>query len=587
MSGGYVPNVVPLGARVQRIAGAALIVAYGAFGIFLDDLIIPAKHGSVHLHGLPAWCMLAAIVCAAAVLLSAVADHYDTRNNEAVYRRFGKLANRLGWLFFALAMSLNLAGVAYPAASAVTVWSAVIGALMFLLIVGLAVVQERNVERLRASGPAPALPRTRLGRAARPRVRIFFAVLLGAVGGLLLFIAVPGLFGFHFISAVLSSLAVAMLLAAHLLFVRRHSADAASPRRPWSWRPVRIALLLIVGVWAIWYTGARQQGVWDAMHEDERRAAPAWPYGLNDFTGGQSMDELRTRLSAQGFRMRCYGNLTAQEKIEPDDIALCWTIANNTAGIPSSMITLYFGAEGLRRIRFFYRKDTWEAVKQWFDQTAGMSLGTFSFDQDGHPVLGRMGRTGVSLVSKPGVMGWVALLWLSRERIAAGPCRTSEFDDARWRLLCRDWQASSEVVARGTVTSEAETAEAPPFQRLERIFDRFPQCPGPELAWVPGKPPAYIAERGLRPYDTSADFARFRLFDVLFGLQVRELWLSPTGKGELVLVFDETLADARRVLAARFGDDVLRQRAPPSPVGMELVASADGRRSQLQCRHEP
>lgn len=57
----------------------------------------------------PAWLLYTAMVSAALNMLSVVADHYDTRNNEYTYQRFLKLTQTLGCCFFILALILDLA----------------------------------------------------------------------------------------------------------------------------------------------------------------------------------------------------------------------------------------------------------------------------------------------------------------------------------------------------------------------------------------------------------------------------------------------------------------------------------------------
>jgi hypothetical protein len=54
--------------------------------------------------------MYAAMVCACAVLLSVVADHYDRRNNEINYRRFARIGKISGWLLFFLSLALYALG---------------------------------------------------------------------------------------------------------------------------------------------------------------------------------------------------------------------------------------------------------------------------------------------------------------------------------------------------------------------------------------------------------------------------------------------------------------------------------------------
>ncbi len=97
----HTPNHISLSSRWFYAIASPLIVAYGAYGIWIDDLFLPGKRGpGTHLHGVAAWLMFAAIVAAALNMVSVIIDHFDTRNNETNYRRFAKITS---WSGFALA----------------------------------------------------------------------------------------------------------------------------------------------------------------------------------------------------------------------------------------------------------------------------------------------------------------------------------------------------------------------------------------------------------------------------------------------------------------------------------------------------
>jgi len=58
---------------------------YGCYGIWENDLFIPARKGKgIHLHDLSLWVAFAAIICACCNLLLVIADHYDKRDNEEI-----------------------------------------------------------------------------------------------------------------------------------------------------------------------------------------------------------------------------------------------------------------------------------------------------------------------------------------------------------------------------------------------------------------------------------------------------------------------------------------------------------------------
>jgi hypothetical protein len=99
------PNHFSVGERVRNTLLALALLAYGSWGVYVNDLYVPGKRGKgIHFHGYPAWAMFAALVCAAAVLLALVVDHYDRRHNEHHYEWFKKQATAAGWWFFAMAV---------------------------------------------------------------------------------------------------------------------------------------------------------------------------------------------------------------------------------------------------------------------------------------------------------------------------------------------------------------------------------------------------------------------------------------------------------------------------------------------------
>lgn len=108
----FEPNSFNLGERVMNTLLALALLAYGAYGLFVDDLYLPGRRSrsGVHLHGTPAWIMYGAFICAAAVLLALVIDHYDRRNNEHHYETFKHWAGRAGLAFFVVALLWHVLG---------------------------------------------------------------------------------------------------------------------------------------------------------------------------------------------------------------------------------------------------------------------------------------------------------------------------------------------------------------------------------------------------------------------------------------------------------------------------------------------
>lgn len=105
----YSPNHIPRGERIKNVLLSTALLAYGTFGLWIDDLYLPGKRSSgIHLHGYPAKVMYLAMLFACANLLAVVVDHCDQRNNEHSYRRMAKLTQIAGWTTFVLALVLDL-----------------------------------------------------------------------------------------------------------------------------------------------------------------------------------------------------------------------------------------------------------------------------------------------------------------------------------------------------------------------------------------------------------------------------------------------------------------------------------------------
>ena len=115
MHSDHTPNHIPKSERFLNSLYAVVIIVLGTIGLTTGELLIPGKRSSgpngIALQGASAWLMYAAMVCACAVLLSVLADHYDRRNNEISYRRFAQIGKILGWSLFFLSLALYAFGV--------------------------------------------------------------------------------------------------------------------------------------------------------------------------------------------------------------------------------------------------------------------------------------------------------------------------------------------------------------------------------------------------------------------------------------------------------------------------------------------
>ena len=115
----YIPNSIPTRTRAFHVGASLLLLAYGSYSLGRNSLYLPTKirkyggpyrrYDYLHLQDAAAWLMVAAFVCAAALMLSVVLDHYDERNNEAYYQRAAQVLRWLGWSFFILALLRHMA----------------------------------------------------------------------------------------------------------------------------------------------------------------------------------------------------------------------------------------------------------------------------------------------------------------------------------------------------------------------------------------------------------------------------------------------------------------------------------------------
>jgi len=98
----HVPNHIPSKTRLRYFLSSLVLLGYGALGLYLDDLFVPTRRSGsttgLHLHGTAALLMYAAMLTAAANMISVVIDHYDMRPNERRYRRFAFWSEIAAWL---------------------------------------------------------------------------------------------------------------------------------------------------------------------------------------------------------------------------------------------------------------------------------------------------------------------------------------------------------------------------------------------------------------------------------------------------------------------------------------------------------
>jgi hypothetical protein len=107
--GNYIPNDIPINERILNIIISMSFLAYGLYGLYKGEIYIPGKRGDgMHLYGEAVWIMLAGLICGAIVFISVVLDHYDKRDNEHKYYKFGSAVKYMGIGCFSLAIIWEL-----------------------------------------------------------------------------------------------------------------------------------------------------------------------------------------------------------------------------------------------------------------------------------------------------------------------------------------------------------------------------------------------------------------------------------------------------------------------------------------------
>jgi hypothetical protein len=109
VDGKYVPNEIPFRTRFWGMSASVVLIAYGSFGVFTNDLYIPGKRGNgSHLHGFSAWVMFGAMIFATCNLVLTIVDHYDRRENEERYRFYVRLTKYIAWTLFVAAFLFGM-----------------------------------------------------------------------------------------------------------------------------------------------------------------------------------------------------------------------------------------------------------------------------------------------------------------------------------------------------------------------------------------------------------------------------------------------------------------------------------------------
>jgi hypothetical protein len=108
----YIPNQIPLNERWWNFGLSVAILAWGSYGLGIDNLIVPVgrRGEAFNFHGSAAFIMFGAMVAAALNLLAVIFDHFDVRNNELAYRRIAFFTQAIGWVLSAAAVVVHIFG---------------------------------------------------------------------------------------------------------------------------------------------------------------------------------------------------------------------------------------------------------------------------------------------------------------------------------------------------------------------------------------------------------------------------------------------------------------------------------------------
>jgi hypothetical protein len=100
------PRKISAADRIGHSLLALCLLVYGATGLYYDDIYVPGKHGKgMHFHGLAAWVIFGAFVCAALNLTFIIGDHCDDSSGNSNYYLPARTTQVVGWALFAGAIA--------------------------------------------------------------------------------------------------------------------------------------------------------------------------------------------------------------------------------------------------------------------------------------------------------------------------------------------------------------------------------------------------------------------------------------------------------------------------------------------------
>lgn len=105
----HVPNAYSEWEIVRSALFSLLLVAYAGYSVFVGEAFVPGRHqGGMSMTGIALAFGIAGMLCGAANLVALIVDHFDRRDNEAMYRRFRFRTQVAGWTLFLGGMFIEM-----------------------------------------------------------------------------------------------------------------------------------------------------------------------------------------------------------------------------------------------------------------------------------------------------------------------------------------------------------------------------------------------------------------------------------------------------------------------------------------------
>lgn len=173
--------------------------------------------------------------------------------------------------------------------------------------------------------------------------------------------------------------------------------------------------------------GPAAKPVRDAGSATNEKAKPSsanqWPFDLDAFQGGMSVQEVRTLAQSKGYSLKCYGNLRSEESVRRDDKSACSVAIENAWGVPASMTAFTFGDDGLRTQLLRFPEASWPQVRQQLDQMGQHLPQAFGIDPETRgAVSGWRMNSGLVFAAAPPKGKELTVLWTAKKVVAIDHC---------------------------------------------------------------------------------------------------------------------------------------------------------------------